>query len=192
MATEIEAKLRVTSHDPVRAALAEIGAEPVGSVLETNHILDGADGSLHARGAALRVRASRPLGGGPERVTLTYKGAVEPGRLKRRQEIEVGVAAAAELLELLQHLGYVQVLEFEKRRDSFRLGGCRVELDRLPRLGCFVEIEGPDEEAVRQAQLRVGLGHLAHIPASYVSLLIDHGERTGSGRCVRFTGRESV
>ncbi|MCH7813995.1 MAG: class IV adenylate cyclase, partial [Planctomycetes bacterium] len=145
MATEIEAKLRVDSHDEVRSALQRHGAVALGQVLETNHILDNADGRLRSQGGALRLRINAPVGGGAAGAVLTFKGPVEPGRLKRRRELETGLDDPATTLELLAVLGFVEVMVYAKRRDSYRLGNCRVELDEVPLLGCFVEIEGAAE-----------------------------------------------
>ena len=56
----------------------------------------------------------------------------------------------------------------------------QVELDELPLLGTFVEIEGPDEKTIHQVQQRIGLSEHRHIEASYLSLLSDFCRRTGS------------
>jgi predicted adenylyl cyclase CyaB len=177
---EIEAKLAVASHEPVRRALARQRAEPLGRVLETNHILDTAEGTLRSAGTALRLRVNEPVDGGPPRAILTYKGPVQPGSLKRRDEIEVSVADAVTALDLLAALGFVLVLVYRKRRESYRLADCRVELDEVPFAGCFVEIEGPTEQAVAAGQARIGLADVPHEPGTYVDMLMDHCARTGT------------
>ena len=179
MALEIEAKLRVDSHEAVRRALRNCDAKSLGRVLETNHILDAEDGRLRAAGAALRVRVAEPADGGPAAVTATYKGPKQPGRFKRRAEIETSATNADTLLELLAALGFREVVSFCKRRESYQVGPCRVELDDVPMLGRFVEIEGPDEDAIRQVQVSLGLADLDHVPRGYVSLLIEHCESIG-------------
>ncbi len=171
MAVEIEAKLPVPSLDPVRRALADQSATPLGRVLEKNHIFDSADGRLRAAGSALRLRVATPAEGGAPTTVLTFKGPVEPGRLKRRQEVEVAVSDAGLALELLAAVGFVESLVYTKRRESYRLGDCRIELDEVPDLGCFVEIEGPDESAISRVQDLIGLAGVAHQPRSYVAML---------------------
>ncbi len=179
MATEIEAKLPVESHQPVRQALAAAGATPIAQVIETNHILDAADGSLRSAGSALRVRSNQPIDDGPQTATVTFKGPVQPGSVKRRQEIEVSVDDPAAMLQLCKALGFVEVMVFRKRRASYQLDDCRIELDELPLLGCYVEIEGPDERAIHLVQKRIGLGDVSHIPQGYASLLRTHCRQTG-------------
>jgi hypothetical protein len=44
-------------------------------------------------------------------------------------------------------------------------------LDELPLLGCFVEIEGPDDKAIAAVQTDLGLADSAHIVESYAALI---------------------
>ena len=53
---EIEAKMSVPDLDVVRARLRELGATPLGSVLETNTFFDTEDRSLLAADEGLRLR----------------------------------------------------------------------------------------------------------------------------------------
>jgi len=179
MAIEIEAKLRVESHGPVRSALRGAGAALIGSVLEWNQIYDRADGSLRRAGFGLRLRTMNPLGSGESLTVLTVKGPRLPGPLKSREEREVVVSDAETAAGMLQMLGYVPILRYEKRRESWSLGECRIELDEPPRIGLFVEIEGPDEPSIGRVQDSLGLGHLQHTAASYVRLLRTYCDEHG-------------
>jgi adenylate cyclase, class 2 len=177
---EIEAKFRVGSHEPVRERLRALGAQFIERVLETNHILDRADGALRRDGCGLRVRVTSGAGeGGLVRATLTYKGPRRAGALKSREEIEVEVGSGERLVEMLHRLGFQTVLWYEKRRESWGLEDCRVELDEPPRLGLFVEIEGPDEERIRAVQLDLGLRDEQLVRESYVELLCDFCREAG-------------
>ena len=49
----------------------------------------------------------------------------------------------------------------------------KVELDELPRLGRFVEVEGPDEATVMRVRADLGLAGLPLIKAGYIALLMD-------------------
>lgn len=83
MSLEIELKLRVASHEPVRQRLRKVGARFVAIVLERNIILDRRDGELRRTGRGLRIRTARRESDGTHRATLTAKGpirAVEPSR----------------------------------------------------------------------------------------------------------------
>ena len=112
-----------------------------------------------------------------EVATLTFKGPRDPGPLKSREEIETEVADADAVLNLLERLGYVTILSYEKLRESWTLDDCRIELDEPPHLGLFVEIEGPNESAIREVQQRLQIADASLIRKSYVRLLADYCAR---------------
>jgi len=174
MALEIEAKLKVDSLDPVRARLQAQGGVFRGAALETDYIFDKADRSLQAADQALRVRTLHTLQGEPRPTTLTYKGRRHDGQFKTREEYEVAIDDAEALRRILAELDFVEVIRFQKRRESWALGDCRIELDELPYLGCYVEIEGPSEAAVRDVQERIGLAELCPVRSTYISLLMQY------------------
>lgn len=169
---EIEAKLRVESHEPVRQRLRELSASFMGRYREENRILDRPDGSLRAAGCGLRVRAMETLEGCPAPATMTYKGPRQPGPLKRRQEIEVTISDAPSCLRMLHALDFETVLAYSKQRERWALNDCRIELDDVPQLGLFVEIEGPSEPAIRAAQNSLRLSQAAEETRSYVHMLL--------------------
>ncbi len=179
MSVELEAKIKVDSHEPIRSALAGAGGRCLGRVREINHIFDNADRTLLAGGCGLRIRESRPEAGGRASATMTYKGVKLPGPLKQREEVEVSIDDAEAGRGLLQGLGFVETVCFEKRRESWDLGECRIELDEVPHLGLYVEIEGPDEPAIRRAQDAIGLTGRETIRRSYISLLVEHCRQAG-------------
>ena len=185
MPLEIEAKFRVESHDPVREALRTAAARRLGVVREWNIILDAADASLQAKGCGLRIRSTRPEKAtersGEHKATLTFKGPRQSGEFKSREELEVEVSDAEQTRVLLARLGFVPVLQYEKRRESWQLEDCRVELDEPAKIGRFVEIEGPGERSVQRARERLGLGDTTVTQASYVQMLIEYCEREGIG-----------
>ncbi len=176
MALEIESKLKVDAHGPVRDRLAGLGGRYVGRVLETNRIFDSADRRLLVGDRGLRVRTCRSEDGSAVEATLTYKGPCQETTYKSRRQIETVVADGGAAVELLKALGFGEVVHFQKRRETWQLGPCIVELDEVPYLGCYVEIEGPSEQAVGHVQEQIGLGHLSHEPQSYIALLVAHCE----------------
>ena len=176
---EIEAKFRVASHERIRERLIAAGAESLGTVLETNEIFDAADGSLRRSGRGVRIRSTISEETQERSATMTFKGPVRPGPFKSREEQEVVVSDAATASQILRGLGLVRVLRFQKRRESWRLDDCLIELDEPPHIGLFVEIEGPGEAAIAATATRLGLDGVAHEKASYVRMLhaycVEHG-----------------
>src|SRR3954469_1364281 len=141
MPVEIEAKMKVGSFEPVLAALGECGAKFLGEHVETDAFFDTADRALLAGDRGLRLRVAVDASGKSE-VLLTYKGPVGAGAIKQREEIQTPVGDAQMMGKLLEQVGFKQTLKYQKRRKSWMLDSCRVELDEIPHLGKFVEIEG--------------------------------------------------
>ncbi len=169
MCTEIEAKLKVDSLPEIKRKLTELGAEFLEEQLQTDYYFDDANRTLIKADECLRLR--RQLTGDDEKVFLTYKGAREKGKFKKRQEIEIEVGDADSAQRLLSVLGYEKSLVFEKKRRVYRLDQCEVALDELPLLGTFVEIEGPDDKKIADVQKKLGLENLPHISESYATLM---------------------
>ena len=187
MPRELEAKLRVESHEPVRSRLQSVAAALLGGVLETNRIFDRPDGSLQKRGYGLRVRSTVAERTAESSATLTVKGPIAAGPFKSREELEVNVSDADAVSRMLELLGFVPILRYEKRRESWRLDECRIELDEPPHIGLFVEIEGPDEASIQRVQEKIGLGEATHVRASYVRMLAAYCDAHGiTSRSVRF------
>ena len=169
MCTEIEAKLKVDSLGEIDRNLAELGAEFLAEQLQIDCFFDNANSILTKTDRCLRLR--KQMVGKNESLFLTYKGAKEKSNLKKRQEIEFEIKDADSVRKLLSALGYEEVLVVEKKRHLWKLGDCEVALDKLPLLGDFVEIEGPDEAKIVTVQKSLGLTDLPHITESYASLV---------------------
>lgn len=176
---EIETKIRVNNLEVVRVRLKESGAEFVGRYVETNHILDSADGALRERGCGLRARSMEVIEGRPASPTLTFKGPARASTMKRREEIETTITDLDVTLRILREIGFPLVVGYRKRRERWTLDGCCVELDEVPLLGTFVEIEGPSEDAVRATRDRLQLARQPHVKPSYVRMLVERCRELG-------------
>lgn len=179
MSVEIEAKMKVEDEVSMVARLQERGASVVGRFLEVNTFYDTDDRSLLAADEGLRLRVSRDLNTGQTQCILTHKGPNRQGPLKTREETEVEVGSAEAADRLLDRLGYTRCLSFEKRRYSWKLEDCKIELDEVPRLGFFLEIEGPSEESVMRVRNVLGLSDRPLIKASYIAMLASHLQERG-------------
>ncbi len=177
MCTEIEAKLKVDSLSEIEHKLGELGARFLTEQMQTDYYFDDVNSTLTNADQCLRLR--KQIVEKSESCFLTYKGAKEKSLLKRRQEIESEINDADSIHKLLLALGYEQVLIVEKKRRLWLFCNCEVALDRLPLLGDFVEIEGPDEEKISNVQNSLGLADLPHIPKSYASLLKEQLQQSG-------------
>jgi len=171
---EIEVKLRMpddSGHPQLRVKLATVGARRIGAVHETNVFFDHADHSLRKANVGLRVRKTIAEETGEARGLLTFKGPPQPHGLRSREAFDVHVDPADEAIKLLVALGYQETLRFEKRRETWLLDGCNVELDEIVELGKFVEIEGPSEEAVLAVRKKLALETIAPEPLGYAVMI---------------------
>ena len=171
MPSEIEAKMKVDEFDTVRNRLSESGARRVKEVLETNTFFDTPERSLLSQDKGLRLRRARDAADGKQSFVVTVKGPQQKGELKNREESEVGVDDGDDAIRLLAALGFSPTLSFEKKRESWKLADCKIELDELPLLGRFVEIEGPDEATVMQVRQQLGLSDSPLIQTGYITML---------------------
>lgn len=182
MPREIEAKFRVGDPDRLRGRLRELGAARVSQCREANSIYDFPDGRLRSAGSAVRLRRLfDPRDGSPLGASLAYKGPREPGPIKVREEIETGVTDADALAVILHRLGLAITVQYQKLRETWRLGDVEVVLDELPRLGWFAEIEARTPEAVESARAAIGLSASTIEPHSYVALAVQTGDRGADG-----------
>jgi len=157
MPLEIEIKLKVDSHDPIRAHLRAAGATPHGKARETNIFFDRPDQSLRASDVGLRVRFTTKPDANEPVALLTLKQPPGKDLLNSREAFDLTLTPHDQIIPLLEALGFQQQISFEKDRETWRLDHCLVELDTLPHFGDFVEIEGPSIEAVQQVQSKLGL-----------------------------------
>jgi adenylate cyclase class 2 len=171
MPVEIEIKLRVDHLAPIRDRIKVLGAKRVGEVMETNTFFDTPDRALLASDCGLRLRRSHDLKSGKETLVLTYKGPRGEGAVKRREEIECVIAPLESAIEILARMGYERVLSFEKRRESWKQGRCKIELDTLPHLGSFVEIECQSESDILKLQEKLGVAEHATVVQTYADLV---------------------
>lgn len=196
MAIEIEAKMRLHHPDALIARLEELGATLTHQLSETNSYFDTANGSLKSTDQGLRTRVEVANAGTPdETITtrITHKGPRTMGKLKSRVESELDVDNARDAALLLGALGYHHVLSFEKRRIRYELDGCNVELDELPIIGRFLEIEGSSEDAVIAVRAKLGLADEPIIRSSYIAMLKTHQQESHSSESmIKFEDAASV
>ena len=168
MKVEVEAKLQVQGFEQLEQRLQHQGRF-VTTVQQRDVYFDDAQNSLLANDRGLRLRREQMQQ--HLRWLMTYKGAKMAGRFKRRQEFETEVTDGKAIEAILQQLGFAPLLVVEKLRRIWHFGGCEVMLDQVEGLGCFVEIEGENEQQVEKAQQQLGLTDYEHVPFGYAELL---------------------
>jgi len=160
---EIELKFRMASARAARSLLKKAGARLVRRTCsEENEIFDLPDGSLKKRDVLLRLRRD-----GRARLTVKLAKTCD-AHYKERAEIEFEVSDYGEAKRALEALGFRVDARYSKRRETWTLAGCEVELDELP-FGCFLELEG-SKKSIREAAKRLGLPLTSGLTAGYLDL----------------------
>ena len=169
---EREIKLRFGSAEDARAAILATGATPLlGRRLQEDALLDTDDEQLRRRRCVLRVRIEN----GKSR--LTFKGPVQPGAMKVREEIETVAGDGLMLLRVLEEIGLHVWFRYQKYREEFAHEDVIVAIDETP-VGVFVEIEGGEQGIASMAEA-LGRTRDDYILDSYRGLFLKHREAFG-------------
>jgi adenylate cyclase class 2 len=148
-AREIEARFLEIDPEALKEKLRALGAEDMGEDLLEEVIIYDKDLAWREKGRLLRLRKRKG------KAYLTYKKRHEIA-LSGTEELELEVSDQDAVLDLLEELGYVGYRQQEKRRHTFLLDGVTFDIDSWPRIPTYLEIEGPSEEAVREAAAKLG------------------------------------
>lgn len=173
---EVEVKAPVDDPDALRERLVARGAQHQGTHREIDTYLAHPARAFAETDEALRIRRAGT------RAELTYKGPKRDHATKTRREITLALAEPEDAAALLGALGFDEVATVTKERETWRLEGTTVTLDRVEGLGPYAELEravDPDEEgAAREAVLELAraLGLDQQERRSYLELLLARDE----------------
>ncbi len=187
MKFEIEIKLRLPDKlEKIRRALRDRGFRVSKSrVHEFNVLFDTPNRLLRSHGKLIRVRRVGV------HALLTFKGPSQPGRYKKRQEIEMNFPDADALEQILNEIGYHPIFRYDKFRTEYvkAPGTGKIMLDETP-LGNFFEIEGSPGWIDRTARL-LGFSTDDYITRSYGYLYLAHcRERRTRPKDMLFTAKD--
>lgn len=152
---EVELKSVAPAPDAVVAALVAAGAERTFAGRLADRRYDTPAHSMLVEDLVLRLRVY--TAGAHSRATLEWKGPTryEDG-YKVREEVGIDVSDAAGMASLLEHLGYVVIVEIDREIAQFRYAGASVRVERYPRMDALVEVEGAPD-AIEAAIAATGL-----------------------------------
>ncbi len=169
MSHEIEAKIKVAALEPIEDKLKELNADFVQSVQQVDAYFMDTREQLRKDDCGLRIR--QEIAAGQTTVRITFKGPHKDSKFKSRPEYETSIDDIEMMENIFESLGYHKQLTFEKKRTVWSLDSCEVCLDTLPELGCFVEVEGPDEDIISGVLKKLNLQNEPHIPNGYASMM---------------------
>lgn len=147
MNKEIEAKFASVNHDDVRARLEKAGAhceQPMRLMKRVVYHQKNDDDSF------IRVRDEG------DKVTLTYKHFHDVTSIDGVSEIETTVGDFDTTVAIMDQTELLRETYQETKRETWKLDDAEVVLDEWPWIDPFIEIEGPSEQAVRNAANALG------------------------------------
>ena len=142
---ETEVKFFLKDIVTIRNSIAELGADSLGRVFETNILFEDKNNSLLSKESLLRLRKDT-------KTTLTFKSQppVKDNQCKILKELEVEVSDCTTMKHILESIGFHNALIYEKWRETFVLKSTNFCIDTMP-FGDFLEIEGPKKDLKRLA-----------------------------------------
>lgn len=169
---EREVKLRFDTPDQARRTVLAAGATPLRPRrLQQDSLFDTDDESLRHERSVLRIRRDGATS------ILTFKGPVQPGPMKLREEFETAAADGDMLRQIFDRLGLRAWFRYEKYREEFAAEGVIIAVDETP-VGTFVEIEGTSDGIIAMAAA-MGKGRGDYILDSYYGLFMRTREALG-------------
>ena len=162
---EIEVKFKISSTQDILEKIHALGAVcDQGEQFERNLRWDDADGTLTKTNQVLRLRDN----GGVS--VLTYKAEKQNDQgIADREEIETVVSDFENTRLIFERLGYQIDFIYEKYRSIYTLNDTQLFVDHTP-IGDYIEIEGPDVDAIRKSAELLGLDWDQRISKGYRNL----------------------
>ncbi|MFH0961868.1 MAG: class IV adenylate cyclase [archaeon] len=149
---ETEVKILGINERAVESRLKALGARKIFDGRIDGLALDFPDGVLWKSGALLRLRKRG------KNSELTFKRVVSGKRTKRAVEIETDVSDFARAKRIFEALGLVEKWRISKHRTSYKLGKAEIEIDKLPGIPAYLEIEAESFGEIRRIAERLGFG----------------------------------
>ncbi|MEI6053776.1 MAG: class IV adenylate cyclase [Candidatus Saccharibacteria bacterium] len=149
MKTEIEVKFVNIIHDDIRQNLLNIGANCIVPMRDMKRAAINSP-EMRAKKGFVRVRDQG------DKVTITYK-QIEALSLTGAKEIELEVDDFDNAVAIFKAVGLSDCSLQESRRETWMVGDVEVALDEWPWLNPYIEIEGPDEDIVKQIASKLSL-----------------------------------
>lgn len=151
---EIEVKILEINKEQIEETLRQLGARKVfdGEVYAVYY--DFANNALAGKNSTLRLRKKESII--ESNIELTLKTEVSKKKAKIMQEYEVSVDSLDKMQQILEGIGLQPVQCLEKSRTSYVLNNVHFDIDTLPGIPTFLEIEAPNMKTLEQYVRTIG------------------------------------
>jgi adenylate cyclase class 2 len=144
---EVEAKVYITNEDEfahLKSSLLSKNFKALIEHQETDYYYNSPVRDFRQTDEALRIRKIKVNEiQNDKKLEITWKGPKLDSKLKTREELTITIKDTS--ISVLKHflcvLGFLDILEVRKRRESFKKEDTTVSLDRVDKLGLFMEVE---------------------------------------------------
>lgn len=171
---EVELRLVIDDREALEARLREAGADPIGEGLVRTTAYDFPNRRLRAAGQTVRVREDWTGTTLTSKVPIPHEDAqrhATPLRVRDEINLSLPPAAGTDARRLLESLGLMETLCYEKTRRSWRLDSARIDVDVLADGGaCFAEIEA-EREDIAAIRTRLALDRAPIEARSYFEIV---------------------
>ena len=141
---EVELKFLEIDTEAIRQKIILLGAKKVFDGVMKAAYLDNEAGDIKKTNRVVRIRTEG------EKVVLAYKEPQESTFASSSKETEITVSDYDVTKALFAKLGFTPSREYEKHRESYKLEGYSFELDTIPGIPTFLELEATSEDAIIQ------------------------------------------
>lgn len=145
---EVELKIPIKDLKKYEKRLLELNADFLGEEEQTDLYFQHPCKNFVETDEALRIRLVNG------RAYLTYKGPRLSSEMKVRNEVEVEVLNAEKMQDILNYLDFKMIAVIKKVRRIYKVGNFKVSLDRVTKLGSFIEVEvitsGDDNDVINK------------------------------------------
>ena len=170
---EVEIKLLIDDWGEIQNKLNDLKAEKIGVEINEDIYLNHPNRDFRSTDEALRIRKVN------SHIELTYKGPKINTKSKTREEINAEVNEA-NILDIFLKLDFTIGGRVNKRREKWEMNDILINLDKVEKLGNFLELEiiassedGIDELINQLYDLasQLGLDPEQQITKSYLELI---------------------
>ena len=170
MPSELEIKIRLSSDNQFESTvvLCQNFCSVSGvRMVQLDEYFDTPDEQLKEQDLTLRLRSID----GDVKVALKSPRVHLASGMTDRIELEFSAASETEVREQLKHQGLKVAAAIEKHRWTFASGGIEIAIDKLPFIGAFLEVEGPDEHTINETLKSLQLSSYEAVRQNYTELL---------------------
>jgi adenylate cyclase class 2 len=168
---EIEVKFLDIDKDSLIAKLEELGAEKVGTFRYIHTAMDFPDYRLNKDNSWVRIRDEDGT------VTCTFKKRLgvtsQDGSTNDMgmEEVEITVSSYQDMKQIFKKVGMIEKHEAEKIRTRYVFDGVECDIDEIPLVPAYLELEGESMQDLERVAVKLGFNFAEHKVCSAHQLL---------------------